>query len=56
MVNVAGATEVTNTTFIAGIGPICETTGGKVEVGSIEPNGTDARVGTRAREMDTGMP
>ncbi|KAH9316820.1 hypothetical protein KI387_044558, partial [Taxus chinensis] len=56
MVDVAGATEVADMTVIAGIGPSCEMTGGKVDAGSTEPDGADAGVGVRVRGIDTGMP
>ncbi|KAH9331775.1 hypothetical protein KI387_003883, partial [Taxus chinensis] len=54
-VDVTSATEVTNTEVIVGIGPNCETTGGKVDVGSMEPNGDDAGVVARVGGIDTGM-
>ncbi|KAH9306970.1 hypothetical protein KI387_011374, partial [Taxus chinensis] len=41
MVDVMGATEVTNMAVMAGIEPNCETTGGKVDVGSRELDGAD---------------
>ncbi|KAH9298497.1 hypothetical protein KI387_030179, partial [Taxus chinensis] len=47
MVDLAGATEVVDTTVIAGIGISYETTRGKVYVGSTEPDGADAGVGAR---------
>ncbi|KAH9327390.1 hypothetical protein KI387_007568, partial [Taxus chinensis] len=48
MVDVASAIEVIDVEVIMGIGHSCEMTGGKVEVGSVEPDGADAGVGTRA--------
>ncbi|KAH9310813.1 hypothetical protein KI387_025848, partial [Taxus chinensis] len=55
-VDVMGATEVTDVAVIAGIEPNCETTGGKVDAGSMEPDGADVEVGVRVRGIDTGMP
>ncbi|KAH9331752.1 hypothetical protein KI387_003860, partial [Taxus chinensis] len=49
MVDVTGATEVTYTAVIAGIGPNCETNGGKVDARSTKPDGVDAGVGARVR-------
>ncbi|KAH9298703.1 hypothetical protein KI387_030385, partial [Taxus chinensis] len=43
-VDVTGAMGVTDVAVIAGIGPNYEMTGGKVDVGSTEPDGTDAGV------------
>ncbi|KAH9315849.1 hypothetical protein KI387_024476, partial [Taxus chinensis] len=50
-----GATEVADTTVIKGIGPSCKMTGGKVDAGSTELDGADARVGARVGGIDTGM-
>ncbi|KAH9293397.1 hypothetical protein KI387_041400, partial [Taxus chinensis] len=47
MVDVTGATEMADVAVIAGIGPSCEMTGGKVDAGSTEPDGADAGVGMR---------
>ncbi|KAH9302183.1 hypothetical protein KI387_013766, partial [Taxus chinensis] len=47
---------VTDVAVIAGIGPNCEMTGGKVEVGSTEPDGAEVEVGASVRGIDTGMP
>ncbi|KAH9296256.1 hypothetical protein KI387_039844, partial [Taxus chinensis] len=55
MVDVAGATEVADVAVIVGIGPSCETTGGKVDAGSTEPDGADAGVGARVGGIDMGM-
>ncbi|KAH9302482.1 hypothetical protein KI387_014065, partial [Taxus chinensis] len=55
MVDVAGVTEVADAAVIVGIGPSYKTTGGKVDAGSIEPDGADARVGERVGGIDTGM-
>ncbi|KAH9300909.1 hypothetical protein KI387_012492, partial [Taxus chinensis] len=54
MVDVAGATEVADVAVIAGIGPSYETTGGKVDAGSMEPDGADAGVGARVGGIDMG--
>ncbi|KAH9305694.1 hypothetical protein KI387_010098, partial [Taxus chinensis] len=52
-VDVMGAIEVADAEVIAGIGPNCEMTGGKVDAGSIEPDAADAGVGARVRGIDT---
>ncbi|KAH9309021.1 hypothetical protein KI387_036932, partial [Taxus chinensis] len=43
MVDVISATGVTDVVVIAGIGPNCEMTGGKVEAGNMEPDGVEAK-------------
>ncbi|KAH9322014.1 hypothetical protein KI387_016653, partial [Taxus chinensis] len=55
MVDVVGATEVENAAVIVGIGPSCETNGGKVDVGSIELDGADAGVGVKVKGIDMSM-
>ncbi|KAH9294935.1 hypothetical protein KI387_038523, partial [Taxus chinensis] len=42
--DVTCAMGVTNVRVIACIGPKCETTGGKVDVGSMEPDGANVEV------------
>ncbi|KAH9316050.1 hypothetical protein KI387_024677, partial [Taxus chinensis] len=44
MVDVDGTIEITDVTIIVGIEPNCKVTGGKVDVGSREPDGADAEV------------
>ncbi|KAH9311614.1 hypothetical protein KI387_026649, partial [Taxus chinensis] len=55
-VDVMGATEVTDTTVIAGIKSNYEMTGVKVDVGNTKPDGADVEVGARVKGIDTGMP
>ncbi|KAH9331323.1 hypothetical protein KI387_003431, partial [Taxus chinensis] len=50
---VMGATRVIDAAVIVGIGPNCEMTGGKVEVGITEPDGADAEVGASFGGIDT---
>ncbi|KAH9332192.1 hypothetical protein KI387_044336, partial [Taxus chinensis] len=54
-VDVTGAMEVTDAAVIAGMGPNCETTGGKVNAGNIEPDGVDVGVDVRFKGIDMGM-
>ncbi|KAH9315397.1 hypothetical protein KI387_024024, partial [Taxus chinensis] len=54
-VEVTGATEVEDVALIMGIGPNSEITGGKVDVGSTDPDGADVGVGVRVEGIDTGM-
>ncbi|KAH9312290.1 hypothetical protein KI387_027325, partial [Taxus chinensis] len=56
MVDVVDAMEVADASVIAGIRLSCETTGGKVDAGSMEPDGADAGVGVRFGGIDTCMP
>ncbi|KAH9315567.1 hypothetical protein KI387_024194, partial [Taxus chinensis] len=56
MVDVTGATEVTDGVVIVGIGTSYEMIGGKVEVGSEELDGDNVGVGVRVGGIDTGMP
>ncbi|KAH9302344.1 hypothetical protein KI387_013927, partial [Taxus chinensis] len=42
IVDVVGAMDVADVEVIAGIGPSCEMIGGKVDAGSVEPDGADA--------------
>ncbi|KAH9305096.1 hypothetical protein KI387_009500, partial [Taxus chinensis] len=53
MVDVASATKVAYVAVIVGIGPNYEATGGKVDVGSTEPDGSDVGVGSRVDGIDT---
>ncbi|KAH9294717.1 hypothetical protein KI387_038305, partial [Taxus chinensis] len=53
--DVTGATEVVDATFIAGIGPNYEMTVGKVDAGNMELNAVNVGVGTRFGGIDTGM-
>ncbi|KAH9312136.1 hypothetical protein KI387_027171 [Taxus chinensis] len=55
IVDVMGAIDVVDVAVITGIGPSCEMTGGKVDVGSTELEGVDAEVGTSVCGIDTGM-
>ncbi|KAH9306771.1 hypothetical protein KI387_011175, partial [Taxus chinensis] len=55
MVDVMSAMEMAEVVVISGIGPSYKMTGGKVDVGSTEPDGADVGVGMRVRGMDTGM-
>ncbi|KAH9311608.1 hypothetical protein KI387_026643, partial [Taxus chinensis] len=55
MVDVAGVTYIADMAVIAGIGPSCETTGDKVDAGSVELDGANAGVGVRVGGIDMGM-
>ncbi|KAH9302544.1 hypothetical protein KI387_014127, partial [Taxus chinensis] len=55
MVYVASAMDVAEMAVRAGIGPSCETTGGKVDAGSMELDRADAGVGARVGGIHTGM-
>ncbi|KAH9309081.1 hypothetical protein KI387_036992, partial [Taxus chinensis] len=55
MVDVMWAMEVTNISVITGIGHNYEMTRGKVDVGSTEPDGADAGVGTRFGGIEMGI-
>ncbi|KAH9327932.1 hypothetical protein KI387_000040, partial [Taxus chinensis] len=47
MVDVMGGTKITDAVVMVGIEPNCEMTRGKVDVGSMEPDGADVEVGAR---------